>query len=159
MIELNQPGFNIVLYRPEIPANTGNIGRLCVGTNSTLHLIKPFRFLIDDKSLKRAGLDYWPQLDFVIHDSIADIIEIIPQDKLWFCTTKSANSYLERNYRPGDYFIFGPESKGLPEDLLNSYAERCITIPMSAKIRSVNLSNSVSAILYEAVRQNLSGTN
>lgn len=158
MIEYNESGFNIVLYRPEIPANTGNIGRLCVGTNSTLHLIRPFRFLLDDKSLKRAGLDYWPRLDFVIHDSIAEIIEIIPKDKLWFCTTKSANSYLQRNYRPGDYFIFGPESKGLPEEMLNSNAERCITIPMSPKIRSVNLSNSVSAILYEAVRQNLSGT-
>lgn len=159
MIELTAPGFDIVLYQPEIPANTGNIGRLCVGTNSILHLIRPFRFLMDDKSLKRAGLDYWPHLNYVIHDSIDEIIDQTPRDRLWFCTTKSANSYLERIYRPGDYFIFGPESRGLPEDLLNAYPERCITIPMSARIRSLNLSNSVAAILYEAIRQNLTAAN
>jgi len=156
LIEFNAPGFNIVLYQPEIPANTGNIGRLCVGTNSTLHLIKPFRFLIDDKSLKRAGLDYWHELDVVIHDSIDEITAKIVPEKLWFCTTKSANSYLDRKFHPGDYFIFGPESRGLPETMLNEYSDRCISIPMTTKIRSINLSNSVAVILYEAVRQNLS---
>lgn len=153
MIELISPGFNIVLYQPEIPANTGNIGRLCVGSDSVLHLIKPFRFLMDDKSLKRAGLDYWHQLNIVIHDNIQDILSVIPREKLYFCTTKSTCLYLERTYNPGDYFIFGPESRGLPEDILAEYSDRCVSIPMTDKIRSINLSNSVAIILYEALRQ------
>jgi tRNA (cytidine/uridine-2'-O-)-methyltransferase len=157
LIELTSSGFNIVLYQPEIPANTGNIGRLCVGTNSRLHLIRPFRFLMDDKSLKRAGLDYWHDLDLVLHDNLEEILLSVPRDRVWFCTTKSEQSYLQRSYHEGDYFIFGPESRGLPESLLADYADRCITIPMSNKIRSVNLSNSVAVILYEAVRQTLSG--
>lgn len=155
MIELQTPAFNIVLYQPEIPANTGNIGRLCVGSNSKLHLIKPFRFLMDDKSLKRAGLDYWHELDLAIHDNIDAIIETIHLEQVYFCTTKSTNAYLDRQYNKGDYFIFGPESRGLPESLLEQYSERCITIPMSGKIRSINLSNSVAVILYEAIRQNM----
>jgi tRNA (cytidine/uridine-2'-O-)-methyltransferase len=155
MIELNSPSFNIVLYQPEIPANTGNIGRLCVGANSRLHLIKPFRFLMDDKSLKRAGLDYWHELDLVIHDSIDTILDSVPIDHLYFCTTKSNNSYLEKTYKSDDYFVFGPESRGLPESLLEKYPDRCITIPMSGKIRSINLSNSVAVILYEAIRQHI----
>jgi tRNA (cytidine/uridine-2'-O-)-methyltransferase len=144
-----------VLYQPEIPANTGNIGRLCVGSNSTLHLIRPFKFLMDDKSLKRAGLDYWPELDLRIHDNLAEILQTITREKLHFCTTKSSNCFLERQYGEGDYFIFGPESRGLPEILLEEYADRCISIPMTTKIRSINLSNAVSIILFEAVRQNL----
>lgn len=155
MIELDSLPFNIVLYQPEIPANTGNIGRLCVGSNSTLHLIKPFRFLMDDKSLKRAGLDYWQELDLAIHDDIDAILKSVPLEKIYFCTTKSTNSYLDRTYDKGDYFIFGPESRGLPESLLEQYSDRCISIPMSGKIRSINLSNSVAVILYEAIRQNM----
>jgi len=155
MIELKSPSFNIVLYQPEIPANTGNIGRLCVGSNSRLHLIKPFRFLMDDKSLKRAGLDYWHELDLVIHDSIEAILDSVPIDQLYFCTTKSNHTYLEKNYKSEEYFVFGPESRGLPESLLEKYPDRCITIPMSSKIRSINLSNSVAVILYEAIRQNI----
>lgn len=153
MLEQTTTGFNIVLYQPEIPANTGNIGRLCVGSQSRLHLIKPFRFLIDDKSLKRAGLDYWHELDIVLHDNIENLLSVIPKDKLYFCTTKSTNSYLDRQYNIDDYFIFGPESRGLPETMLNEYPDRCITIPMTNKIRSINLSNSVAIILYEALRQ------
>jgi len=155
LIELHTTGFNIVLYQPEIPANTGNIGRLCVGSNSTLHLIKPFKFLMDDKSLKRAGLDYWPELDLRVHDNLDEILQTIPRERLHFCTTKSSNCFLERQYREGDYFIFGPESRGLPESLLAEYSDCCISIPMTAKIRSINLSNAVSIILFEAVRQNL----
>jgi tRNA (cytidine/uridine-2'-O-)-methyltransferase len=153
LIELVTPGFNIVLYQPEIPANTGNIGRLCVGTDSRLHLIKPFRFLLDDKSLKRAGLDYWPELDFTIHDDINAILSSVDRQKLYFCTTKTGISYLDRHYQTGDYFVFGPESRGLPEDLLSEYSDRCISIPMTGKIRSLNLSNSVAITLYEAIRQ------
>jgi tRNA (cytidine/uridine-2'-O-)-methyltransferase len=153
VITLDNIAFNIVLYQPEIPANTGNIGRLCVGSNSKLHLIKPFRFLMDDKSLKRAGLDYWQDLDITIHDSIDEILDNVPLEKIYFCTTKTTQSYLDRSFQPGDYLIFGPESRGLPEELLAKYSERCITIPMSEKIRSVNLSNSVAIILYEAIRQ------
>jgi tRNA (cytidine/uridine-2'-O-)-methyltransferase len=155
VIELSSPGFNLVLYQPEIPANTGNIGRLCVGSNSTLHLIKPFRFLMDDKSLKRAGLDYWSELDLVLHDNLSGILQTVPRSKLWFCTTKSDKSYLKSEYAEGDYFIFGPESRGLPETLLQDYEDRCITIPMSGRIRSINLSNAVAIILYEAIRQNV----
>lgn len=153
MLKQTTPGFNIVLYQPEIPANTGNIGRLCVGSQSKLHLIKPFRFLIDDKSLKRAGLDYWHELDITLHDNIETLLATIPREKLYFCTTKSSNSYLDREYKAGDYFIFGPESRGLPESMINEYSDRCITIPMTGKIRSINLSNSVAIILYEALRQ------
>ena len=155
MIELIKPAFNIVLYQPEIPANTGNIGRLCVGSNSRLHLIKPFRFLMDDKSLKRAGLDYWHELDLDIHDNIEVILDDNPIERIYFCTTKSTNSYIDRTYNEGDFFIFGPESRGLPESMLQQYPDRCITIPMSGKIRSINLSNSVAVILYEAIRQNI----
>ncbi len=154
MIELTSVDFNIVLFQPEIPANTGNIGRLCVGTDSVLHLIKPFRFMMDDKSLKRAGLDYWQDLNIVVHDDIKEITSSVPREKLYFCTTKSRNSYLDRSYNPGDYFIFGPESRGLPEDMLSQYSDRCISIPMTGKIRSINLSNSVAIILFEALRQN-----
>ncbi len=153
MIEINQFQYHIVLYQPEIPANTGNIGRLCVGTNSVLHLIKPFRFLIDDKSLKRAGLDYWHLLDVRIHDSLEDALQQADPDRVFYCTTKTTNEYTQTKYRSGDYFVFGPESRGLPEDLLNAHSEQTITIPMSNNIRSINLSNSVAIILYEAVRQ------
>jgi len=153
MIELNREGFNIVLYQPEIPANTGNIGRLCVGSKSTLHLIKPLRFLMDDKSLKRAGLDYWTDLKLILHENIQEILSLVPRDKLFFCTTKSDTSYLDKSYKEGDYLIFGPESRGLPEELLNQYADRCVTIPMHNLIRSINLSNAVAIVLYEAIRQ------
>jgi len=153
MIKLQTTGLNIVLYQPEIPANTGNIGRLCVGTNSRLHLIKPFRFFLDDKSLKRAGLDYWKDLDLIIHESLEGLLDIAPISKVFFCTTKTGYSLWNRFFYPGDFFVFGPESKGLPENILEKYSEQCISIPMTSNIRSINLSNSVSIVLYEALRQ------
>ena len=145
--------FHIVLYQPEIPANTGNIGRLCMGTGATLHLIKPMRFLLDDKSLQRAGLDYWHELNPVLHEDISEIYAAFPQDRIFLCTTKSELSYTDLSYQPGDVFVFGPESRGLPEPLLEADSRQCITIPMSNAIRSLNLANSVGIILYEAVRQ------
>ncbi len=153
MIVLSPLAFNIVLYQPEIPANTGNIGRLCLGAGANLHIIKPCRFLLDDKSLRRAGLDYWRELNVMLHDDLTSLLESIAPDKFWLCTTKSANSFWQRSYTAGDYFFFGPESRGLPEDLLSQFPERTVTIPMTDKCRSVNLGNSVAVILYEALRQ------
>lgn len=145
--------FRIVLYQPEIPANTGNIGRLCVGTNSELHIIKPMRFLITDKYLKRAGLDYWDKLKLHIHESLNDLIAKYPENNVYYCTTKSDKLYTNVKYGNGDFFVFGPESRGIPEDILYKYWNNTITIPMTDQIRSLNLSNSVSVILYEAWRQ------
>ena len=153
MIELPNTDLHIVLYQPEIPANTGNIGRLCVGTGATLHLVKPCRFLITDKELKRAGLDYWPKLRLVEHDSIDSLFSSFPAERIFLCTTKTGNRYTDLSYQTGDVFVFGPETRGLPEDLLRKYPGQCIGIPMSTDIRSINLANSVGIILYEAVRQ------
>lgn len=153
MKPLSPVRLQIVLYQPEIPANTGNIGRLCVGTGATLHLIRPLRFLLDDKSLKRAGLDYWQDLDIQIHDDISEIYQSFAADRIFLCTTKSTFSYTEPSYQENDVFVFGPESRGLPETLLNQYPRQCITIPMTSCIRSLNLANSVGIILYEAIRQ------
>lgn len=146
-------GLNIVLYEPEIPANTGNIGRLCVGTGSVLHVIRPFKFLMDDKSLKRAGLDYWPLLQYHVWEDWSHFCSSISPAKLWLCTTKSSITYTSVEYTKGDYLVFGPESRGLPPEILGSDPRSCITIPMNSDIRSINLSNSVAIILYEAVRQ------
>lgn len=145
--------FHIVLYQPEIPANTGNIGRICVGSNSMLHIIKPMRFLLTDKYVKRAGLDYWDKLSLNIHDSLDDFIAEYPDNNIYFCTTKTESNYTDRKFKKGDIFIFGPESKGIPEDILEKYQKQNITIPMSSQIRSINLSNSVAIIIYEAWRQ------
>ncbi len=144
---------NLVLYQPEIPANTGNIGRLCVGTNSTLHLVRPFKFLMDDKSLKRAGLDYWPRLKYQIHEDWERFLESYPDARMWYCTTKTSRCYSEVTFLKGDFLIFGPESRGLPASILDGSPENCISIPMHPDIRSINLSNSAAIILYEAVRQ------
>ncbi len=145
--------FRIVLFQPEIPANTGNIGRLCVGSGAELHIIKPMRFFLDDKHLKRAGLDYWEKLQLYFHDSLDALIEQYPTNHIYFCTTKTKRLYTERMYQQGDLFVFGPESRGIPEDILQKYREWNITIPMTCDIRSINLANSVSIILYEAWRQ------
>lgn len=145
--------FRVVLYQPEIPANTGNIGRLCLGANAELHIIKPMRFFLNDKYLKRAGLDYWDNVKLFVHESLDDLIEKYPKNAVYFCTTKTKQSYTDFSYQPGDLFVFGPESRGLPEDILLAQQNRNITIPMHDSIRSINLSNSVSIILYEALRQ------
>ena len=145
--------FRIVLFEPEIPANTGNIGRLCVGSNSELHIIKPMRFFLNDKYLKRAGLDYWSKLKLHIWDSLDEFLLAYPDNTVYYCTTKTEYNYTEKKYNKGDIFIFGPESRGIPEDILGKNWEKTITIPMSKEIRSINLSNSVAIILYQAWQQ------
>lgn len=147
------PPFRIVLYQPEIPANTGNIGRLCVGTNSELHIIKPMRFLITDKYVKRAGLDYWDTLKIFFHDDFEAFMDKFGSQRIYFCTTKSSQYYSDKRFKPGDCFVFGPESRGIPEEILRRYYDQTVTIPMSAGIRSLNLANSAAVVLYEALRQ------
>ncbi len=149
----DQMTFRIVLFQPEIPANTGNIGRLCLGANAELHIIKPMRFFLNDKYVKRAGLDYWEQVQLFIHDSLDVFLSKYPSNNVYYCTTKTSQRYNDFAYNKGDIFIFGPESRGIPENILKQNQEKCITIPMFDQIRSVNLSNSVSIILYEALRQ------
>ena len=145
---------NIVLHEPEIPANTGNIGRTCVATNTRLHLIEPLGFRLDEKSLKRAGMDYWGSLDVTTYIDYADFLERNPGAKIYMATTKAPKVYTEVSYEPDDYIMFGKESAGIPEEILVQHQEDCVRIPMVGDIRSLNLSNSVSIVLYEALRQN-----
>ncbi len=145
--------FNIVLLEPEIPANTGNIGRTCVSTGARLHLIKPLGFSLAEKDLKRAGLDYWQQLDVTVYESYGDFLEKNPGARLFFATTKGRNTYSEAAFRDGDYLMFGKESAGIPEEILVRHPRECIRIPMVKDNRSLNLSNSVAIVLYEALRQ------
>ncbi len=147
------PNFHVVLFRPEIPSNTGNIGRLCLGMNARLHIIKPMRFLLTDKYLKRAGLDYWEKLNPVFHESFEELIAQFPVDRIFLCSTKSKTAYTAHDYRQGDVFVFGSETSGLPEKLLDAHRDRAIRIPMTDSIRSINLSNSVAVVLHEAWRQ------
>ena len=147
--------FNIVLVEPEIPANTGNVARTCAVTGCSLHLIKPLGFSIDDKQLKRAGLDYWHLLDIHVHESLEAFLEQADPKLLFLATTKGAKCYTEIAYPEGSYLVFGKETKGLPEDLRASLPERCFRIPMlpDAHARSLNLSNSIAIMVYEAFRQ------
>ena len=144
---------NIVLHEPEIPENTGNIGRTCVATGSALHLIKPLGFVIDDKHLKRAGLDYWPKLEYYVYENYEDFCEKHPGIRMFYATTKAHQTYSEVNFGPDDYIMFGKESAGIPEEILVDHEDTCIRIPMVGDIRSLNLGNSVAVILYEALRQ------
>ena len=145
---------NIVLMEPEIPYNTGNIGRTCVITGSRLHLIRPYGFQINDKMLKRAGLDYWHKVDVTEHDSIEAFYESLESDaRVFYATTKGRHRYTDVKYRDGDYIVFGRETAGIPEDILIKHPEDCIRIPMLPEERSLNLSNSAAIILYEALRQ------
>lgn len=147
--------FHIVLLEPEMPANTGNIGRTCYLTNTCLHLIKPFKFQINDKMLKRAGMDYWNELKVKIHDNYKDFLETEKLGRIFYATTKTRNLYHEQNYKDGDYFLFGKESAGIPEEILKENRDTCIKIPMKKELsRSLNLANSANIILYEALRQN-----
>ena len=148
--------FHIVLLEPEIPANTGNIGRSCVCTGSKLHLIRPLGFEVSDKMLKRAGLDYWKDLDVQIYDSFEDFLSRNPdcRGRLYMATTKAERTYADVRFRDGDYIMFGKESAGIPEEILVQYEPWCIRIPMAQDCRSLNLSNSASIVLYEALRQN-----
>ena len=145
---------NIVLFEPEIPANTGNIGRTCVATGTRLHLIEPLGFRINEKSLKRAGMDYWKDLDVTTYINYQDFLDKNPGAKIYMATTKGKNVYTEVSYEPDCYIMFGKESAGIPEEILVQHQEDCVRIPMVGDIRSLNLSNSVSIVLYEALRQN-----
>ena len=145
---------NIVLYEPEIPYNTGNIGRTCVATGSRLHLIKPLGFSLDVKEIKRAGLDYWPRLDYRVYENFADFLEKNSNPRIWMATTKAHKVYSDAAFGPDDYIMFGPESRGIPEEILVKYEDECLRLPMMEDERSINLCNSVSVFLYEALRQN-----
>ncbi len=145
---------NIVLYEPEIPANTGNIGRTCVATGTRLHLIEPLGFRLDEKSLKRAGMDYWKDLDVTTYIDFNDFMEKNPGAKIYMATTKAPNVYTDVEYEPDCYIMFGKESAGIPEEVLVEHKEDSIRIPMLGDIRSLNLGNSVAIVLYEALRQN-----
>ena len=146
--------FNIVLFSPQIPPNTGNIGRLCVNAGATLHLVKPLGFDISEKAVKRAGLDYWDKLDLVIWESVDEFLEKNDTSKMHFATTKTKKPYFQAKFNPGDFIIFGSETKGIDEKILNKYKNQCITIPMTKNGRSLNLAVSAGIILYEAIRQN-----
>ncbi|MCF0142698.1 MAG: tRNA (cytidine(34)-2'-O)-methyltransferase [Parasporobacterium sp.] len=162
--------FNIVLLEPEIPANTGNIGRTCLVTGSRLHLIEPMGFIINDKNLKRAGMDYWADLDVTIYDSWRDFLQknadnininspLLPGTNpsganVWMATTKAPVTHSDVSYKDGDYIMFGKESAGIPEEILVDNKKSCLRIPMMPAQRSLNLSNSVAVVLYEALRQN-----
>jgi len=146
--------FNIVLFNPQIPPNTGNIGRLCVNAGAKLHLVKPIGFDISEKAVKRAGLDYWNKLDLTIWESVEEFLENVDTSKIHFATTKTKKPYFKTKFNVGDFIIFGSETKGINENILNKYKNRCITIPMTKNGRSLNLAVSTGIILYEAIRQN-----
>ena len=155
---------NIVLHEPEIPFNTGAIGRTCVASDTALHLIGPYGFVINDKYIKRAGMDYWKDLRLTEYVDYEDFLARHPElsiageegdgPKLWFATTKAHATYADAHFGPDDYIMFGKESAGIPEEILKDHKKACIRIPMAENIRSLNLSNSVALILYEALRQN-----
>lgn len=145
--------FNVVLIEPEIPPNTGTIGRLCLATDATLHLVRPLGFSIDDKTLKRAGLDYWKETKVQLWDNFAQLQAAFPQGRFWYLTTKCDRPYEEAAFAPDDFLVFGRETKGLPEPLLAAHPERCLTIPMTQKARSLNLATAVGIVLFEAMRQ------
>lgn len=145
---------NIVLISPETPYNIGNIGRSCVLTNSTLHLVKPFVVSLDEKAVKRSGLDYWPLVKLKVWESYEELIESYPESKFYYATTKTTQKYSDVKYNMEDFIVFGPESIGISAEIREANAETCITIPMIKMGRSLNLSNSAVIVLYEALRQN-----
>jgi tRNA (cytidine/uridine-2'-O-)-methyltransferase len=145
---------HVVLFEPEIPPNTGSVARLCAATLTPLHLVEPLGFKIDNKHLKRAGLDYWEFVDLHVHKSWDDFMRTAAPKKLRFFSKRAARSYTSVRYRDDDFLVFGPETRGLPQQLLGINAERALRIPMmGAGVRSLNLSNAVSIVLYEALRQ------
>jgi tRNA (cytidine/uridine-2'-O-)-methyltransferase len=144
--------FNVVLVEPEIPPNTGNVGRLCLATRSILHLVGPLGFSIDDRQLKRAGLDYWDEVDVREWSSLDELRRANAAARFFYLTTKATQRYFEKSFRPGDFLVFGRETKGLPEGVLGENRESCITIPMHGT-RSLNLATAVAIVLFEAMRQ------
>lgn len=151
---MSEPNFNVVLFEPEIPQNTGNIVRLCACTGCRLYLVGKLGFSISDKYLKRAGLDYWDNVDIRRVNTLEELQVANSDSNFYYCTTKTQTKYTQKSFKLGDFFVFGPESRGLSEDLLFSNPEKCVTIPMVKGQRSLNLSNSVSIVVYEAIRQN-----
>ena len=148
--------FNIVLVTPNIPQNTGAIGRLCVNCDATLHIIKPISFDIDEKAVRRAGLDYWKLLDLRVWDSLDEFLEAFKEDvgRFFFATTKTDKPYFEKSYKSGDFLFFGSETEGLPQKLMNLKKDHMITIPMGENGRSLNQAIATGIVLYEAIRQN-----
>lgn len=151
---MSVPPFNIVLVEPEIPPNTGNIARLCAATGTVLHLVEPLGFSIDDRHLKRAGLDYWGSVTLKVWQGLNQLWQAFPDGRFFYLTTKARNNYLAADFQPGDFMVFGKETKGLPAELLAKHMDSAITIPMpSGAVRSLNLSTSAGIVLYEALRQ------
>ena len=146
--------FNIVLVNPQIPNNTGNIGRLCVGSLSTLHLVKPLGFEITDSRVKRAGLDYWSDLDLTYHNNFKELLVSIPDmSRVFFFTTRAVQTYYDIDYQEGDWLVFGREADGLSEEIVNAYKTQCVKIPFPGTVRSFNLGNAVAMALGEGLRQ------
>ena len=144
---------HVVLLEPEIPANTGNIARTCAATGTRLHLIRPLGFDISEKAVRRAGLDYWPMVDLQVYDNLADFFRQNSVEQLWCLTTKAPRTYTQVRFSPDCYLLFGPETRGLPEDFLARRPETCLRLPMRAQARSLNLSNAVAITVSEALRQ------
>jgi tRNA (cytidine/uridine-2'-O-)-methyltransferase len=148
------PMFHVALYEPEIPPNTGNIARLCAATRTSLHVIGPTGFRMDDRTLRRSGLDYWSEVELTRHIDMQSFESALAGSRLVYLTTKTDRSYTDWQFAPGDCMVFGPETRGLPESLLSANADKCLTIPMpNPAVRSLNLANSVAIVLYEALRQ------
>jgi tRNA (cytidine/uridine-2'-O-)-methyltransferase len=145
--------FNIVLVEPEIPGNTGNISRTCAATGTHLHLVRPLGFTINDKTLKRAGLDYWDKLNVTYYDAWSEVVQAHPEGRFFFASTKAHNTYADMTFQDGDFLVFGKETKGLPEAMLVDHADTAIRVPMRETLRSLNLASSVAIVLYEALRQ------
>ena len=143
--------FGVILHEPEQPGNTGAIGRTCICAGASLHLIRPLGFFTDEKSVKRAGLDYWPRLGVREYDNMEDFFEQHPGARIWYLTTKAKKTIDEGEYRDGDFLMFGKESAGIPEEMLVEHQDRCVRIPMAEGERSLNLSNAVAIALYEAL--------
>jgi tRNA (cytidine/uridine-2'-O-)-methyltransferase len=144
---------NVVLVEPEIPPNTGSVGRLCLATGSHLHLVKPLGFSLDDRELKRAGLDYWRDVKVTVWESFEELRAAHAGGRFFFLTTKATRAHWDEGFRDGDFFVFGRETKGLPKTLLAANAAECLTIPMPGSTRSLNLATAVAIVLYEALRQ------
>ncbi len=145
--------FDIVLVEPEIPQNTGNIARTCAATGCRLHLVRPLGFEVNDRQLKRAGLDYWKDVEIFYYDGIGELFAAFPRSRFFFFSTKARKTYSDEKFSKGDFLVFGKETKGLPEELLKAHEENCLRIPMIADTRSLNLSNSVAIAVYEGLRQ------
>jgi len=145
---------NIVLHQPEIPQNTGNIGRTCAATGTRLHLIEPLGFQLNEKALKRAGMDYWQEIDVTTYVNYEEFLEKNPGAKIYYATTKGRRLYSDASYEPDCFLMFGKESGGIPEEILKAHPDTCVRIPMLGETRSLNLSNAAAVVLYEALRQN-----